>query len=115
MYRDHPPVPPFLDQLPLATPETEGLTVRAVENGDWIVRFLKADRTVTIPNLQPGALWGVVLDGSMSLTINGTQKTLHRGATYYIQPGETHVATLYAGWQGLYVFPRLPSAVEGDV
>lgn len=115
MHRDHPFTPPFLDQLPQATTETEGLTVRAVENEDWIVRFLHANRTVTIPALQQGALWGVVLEGSMSLTINGNQKTLHRGATYFIQPGETHVATLYAGWHGLYVFRRSPATIGNEI
>lgn len=106
MHREHPPVPPFLDQLPLADATPDGVTIRTVENEAWTVRFMHAPRTVTIPAHQHGAQWGVVLEGSMILTVNGKQTTLHRGATHYVPPGDTHEATLFAGWHGLYVFAR---------
>ena len=70
--------------------------------------FMAADRDVVVPPHRHGAQWGIVLAGTMELTMEGVCNTYGPGQTHYIPAGVEHEALLHAGWQGLYVFDRVP-------
>jgi mannose-6-phosphate isomerase-like protein (cupin superfamily) len=102
----HQAFPPFIDQLPRAKLEFEGLSGWVIKGDRWLVIFMEAKQTVAVPRHHHGAQWGVVLDGTMELTIGEETRTYERGGAHFIPAGVEHEATLFAGWRGLYVFAR---------
>lgn len=98
--------PPLIGDLREADGLTDGLSGRILKCEDHWVLFMKADRDVEVPVHRHGAQWGVVLSGTMELAIGDTVLTYHRGESHYIPAGVDHSATLYAGWQGMYIFRR---------
>lgn len=99
-------LPGFVKQLPkadLPAPELQGWVMKG-ERG--VVVFMQAEEDVTVPAHRHGPQWGVVLAGTMTLTMDGVTRTYQRGDTHFIPAGVEHEATLHAGWSGVYVFPR---------
>ncbi|NOT01435.1 MAG: cupin domain-containing protein [Phycisphaerales bacterium] len=90
--------------------EMPGLSGRILK-GDcgWII-FMTADRDVLVPTHHHGAQWGLVIEGRMELTLGDQCRVYERGETHFIPAGVDHQALLYAGWRGLYVFERPPTA-----
>lgn len=66
--------------------------------------FYEIDQEVCIPEHAHGAQWGVVLQGSMELTIDGESHTYVRGDSYYVPDGAPHIAVIHAGYKGIDVF-----------
>lgn len=100
------PWPPLIECLPEADLQIEGLRGRILKCADFWVLFMTADREVTVPSHRHGAQWGVVLSGSMDLTIGETRRTYGHGDMHYIPAHVDHEAVLHEGWQGLYIFKR---------
>ncbi|HUN80522.1 MAG TPA: cupin domain-containing protein [Phycisphaerae bacterium] len=107
--------PPFAEEWPEAKLDFEGLTGRVLKGPQGLTIFMAADRDVEVPKHRHGAQWGIVLAGSMELTLGGKTERYGPGQTHYIPADVEHEATLYAGWRGLYIFDRssgLRSALE---
>lgn len=102
------PFPPFIQGLPQANVEYDGLSAWMLKGQEAVVVFMEAEEEVIIPRHHHGAQWGVVVSGTMTLTIDELTATYGPGDTHYIPPGVEHEATLRAGWRGIYVFPRKP-------
>lgn len=66
--------------------------------------FYEIDEDVHIPEHAHGPQWGVVLDGIMEFTIDGTSRQYTRGDTYYVPDGVPHTAYIHAGYKGIDVF-----------
>lgn len=98
--------PPFVRSLPRAEVQYEGLSAWTLKGQEAVVVFMQVDEDVAIPRHQHGPQWGVVLAGTMTLTIGNDTRTYGPGETHYIPGGVEHEATLHAGWRGIYVFPR---------
>lgn len=58
----------------------------------------------TVPEHAHGAQWGVVLEGSFDLIVDGATRTYRAGDTYSIPAGVPHTAVLHAGYVGIDVF-----------
>lgn len=101
--------PAFVTQWPAARLGAEGLSGRILRGAQGWIIFMTAERDVHVPLHRHGAQWGIVLEGEMDLTIDGVTRTYRRGESHYIPAGVAHEATLFSGWQGLYVFDG-PSA-----
>ncbi len=98
--------PPFVENWPDAELTYEGLSGRIMKSPIGWTMFMAADSDDAVPEHRHGAQWGVVLAGSMDLTIAGETQTYRAGDTHYIPAGVAHEAVLYAGWRGLYIFSR---------
>ena len=96
--------PPFVDTWPEAELRFKGLTGCVMKGPQGWTLFMAADRDVRVPSHCHGAQWGIVLEGTMDLTMDGEPRTYNRGDSHYIPAGVEHEAVLYAGWRGLYVF-----------
>lgn len=102
-----PAFPPFIADWPEAELEFAGLSGRILKS-DWgVVIFMSADRDVVVPLHHHGPQWGLVLAGQMDLVIGAVTRTYRTGESHFIPADVDHEAKLYAGWRGLYIFPRI--------
>jgi len=96
--------PPIIEDLPEVDLAMESLHGRMLVSGEFRILLMYAESEVVVPTHHHGAQWGMVLAGSMELTIGDDTQTYHRGDTHYIPPHVDHGAVLHAGWRGLYLF-----------
>ncbi len=101
--------PAIIDELPEADLPIDGLHGRILKCGDYSILFLVAAHDVTVPKHQHEAQWGIVLAGSMEITIGDSQFIYQRGDMHYIPAHVDHSAVIHAGWRGLYIFKRRDS------
>ena len=95
--------PDFIDALPV--PESPvPMTARIVPSEHVLTMFYSVPDDVEIPEHAHGAQWGVVLEGEMSMTIDGSEHVYRRGDTYYVPPGAVHLTRITAGYRGIDVF-----------
>jgi mannose-6-phosphate isomerase-like protein (cupin superfamily) len=102
--REPDPVPPFVMNWPEAELEMAGLTGRMMRGDCGTVLFMEAENDVFVPSHHHGAQWGVVLSGTMELTMNGHTQIYHPGDVHFIPAGVEHTARLFRGWRGMYIF-----------
>ena len=68
--------------------------------------FFQATETVDVPEHAHQGQWGVILEGTVELTIGGVLHVLKRGDHYNIPAGVPHSARVHAGalfidvWEG---------------
>jgi quercetin dioxygenase-like cupin family protein len=95
--------PPFIEACP-APDSPVAMTAHIVPSEHLLTMFYEIDDDVLVPEHRHGAQWGVVLAGSMDLTVDGTTRTYSRGDTYYVPADAPHIATIRAGYRGVDVF-----------
>ncbi|MEZ0075389.1 cupin domain-containing protein [Planotetraspora sp. GP83] len=62
-----------------------------------------------------GAEWGIIVDGAISITMNGETTTYGKGDTYFIPAGVPHSVVNHPGVVGIDVFEepdRFPAAKD---
>ncbi len=59
--------------------------------------FFEASETVTVPEHAHAGQWGVVIEGTVELTVGGVPHTLTKGMSYTIPAGVPHSAVVHAG------------------
>jgi quercetin dioxygenase-like cupin family protein len=68
--------------------------------------FFVATQTVPVPEHAHQGQWGVVLEGTVELTIGGVLHVLNKGDSYNVPAGVPHSAVVHAGavfidvWEG---------------
>ncbi len=92
-----PEFPPFVRSLPEADLPIEGVRGWLLRSDVGLVLFLEATEEVDLPLHTHGDQWGIVVDGSMELTIGDEARTCRRGDSYVIPSGTPHGALLHAG------------------
>ena len=95
--------PEFITSLPIPDSPVD-MTAYIVPNEHCLPMFYEIERDTTIPEHAHGAQWGVVLDGSMDMTIGGETRTYRRGDTYYVPPGALHITAIKGPYRGIDVF-----------
>ena len=99
---------PFSDwirrDLPAVDTPFEGLEGRLLSSPHGQVVFFRADRDTEVPPHAHGGQWGVVVAGTLELTIGDKTRTYEPGASYDIPAGTTHAARLPAGCCVIDVF-----------
>ena len=86
----------FFPEEILALPEPDvafpGVQGRLLQGPAQQLVFFEIDAVGEVEPHAHGAQWGVVLDGTMELTIGRETRRYTRGDTYYIPAGEVHSA-----------------------
>lgn len=99
---------PFSDwiqhDLPAVDTPFEGLDGRLLSSPHGQAVFFRAARDVEVPPHAHGGQWGVVVAGTLELTIGEETRSYEPGETYEIPAGTTHAARLPAGCCVIDVF-----------
>ena len=95
--------PPFIHALPRPDSPFD-IDARIVPSEHAMTMFYAVDEDVEIPEHVHGAQWGVVLEGSMEMEMDGIMSRYGKGDVYYVPPGVRHVTRIAKGYQGIDVF-----------
>jgi mannose-6-phosphate isomerase-like protein (cupin superfamily) len=101
---EHNPFPSFLRGLPEADLPFEGLRRWLLQGQRGVVLLNESDVDVDVPEHSHGSQWGVILDGTIELTIGGETRVYRRGDTYFIPNGMKHRARIRPGFRALDFF-----------
>ena len=84
--------PDLVSSLPDADIPVAGVQGKLLQGEYGQVVFFDLAANAKVPPHAHGAQWGVVLEGTMELTIGGKARTYRKGDAYYIPAGITHAA-----------------------
>ena len=96
--------PAIITDLQEADIPIEGLRAYLLQSINQQILFMTFENDVEIPEHSHEAQWGVVLDGEIELTIDGTKHTFKKGETYFIPKGVTHSAKIIKGYKDITLF-----------
>ena len=96
--------PGFVRALPEADLPFAGLRGWLLESDSGQVLFMEADVEVVVSEHSHGNQWGMVIDGTIDLTIGENTRTYAKGDTYVIPGGTPHRARIHAGFQAIDYF-----------
>lgn len=96
--------PDFVCALPEAELPFAGLRGWLLQSDAGQVLFMEADGEVIVAEHSHGNQWGVVIDGTIDLTIGDVTRTYAKGETYVIPGGTLHRARIHAGFQAIDYF-----------
>lgn len=96
--------PGFIRELP--APDGDVALDAYLSVGDHgLVMFYEApDADVVVPEHTHGDQWGIVLCGTVRITIGEETRECHRGDTYFVPAGVSHLTLVRAGTRGIDVF-----------
>jgi quercetin dioxygenase-like cupin family protein len=101
---DAEPFAAFIRALPQVDSPLASLRGWMLQTVQGLAMFYEIPDGVEVPEHAHGAQWGVVLEGSMELTIGGETKTYRRGDTYSVPDSVAHRAVISPGYVGIDVF-----------
>lgn len=84
--------PEFMLNLPDADIPFNGVEGKLLQGETIQTVFFEIEPIGQVAEHKHGAQWGVVFEGEMDLTINGSTKTYKKGDTYFIPDGVLHSA-----------------------
>jgi quercetin dioxygenase-like cupin family protein len=96
--------PDFVEMLPEADLQIDGLRGWLLSNPDGQLLLLKVLTETSVPEHSHGAQWGIVIEGEIELTVSGHQMTCRAGDSYSIEAGELHSAVLKKGTRVIDLF-----------
>jgi quercetin dioxygenase-like cupin family protein len=91
------PFAAWIGELPEVDTPFEGLEGRMISGPHGQIVFFRAAERFEVPPHAHGAQWGVVVAGTLHLTVDGESNTYEPGGTYEIPAGAEHSAVLEAG------------------
>lgn len=99
-------LPQFIQDFPaLDLPFDEShVSSRVVRSDAGLVVFFTFHRDLELPPHSHKGQWGTVIEGQVTLTIEGTTRTYHPGETYDIASGAVHSVRVPAGTVVIDVF-----------
>ncbi|MDU8910143.1 cupin domain-containing protein [Aestuariicoccus sp. MJ-SS9] len=92
-------LPDFIRAFPaidLPLPESK-VTTHAMRTDKGLAVFFCIHEDIELPEHSHGAQWGTVVEGSVTLTMNGETRTYGPGETYDIPAGTLHAVKVPAG------------------
>ena len=96
--------PKEIINLPEADIDIDGLTAHLSQGDDHQILFMKFEQDTELPEHSHKCQWGVVLEGTIELTIDGVTSTFKKGDRYYIPSGIVHSGKIYAGYSDMTFF-----------
>ena len=99
--------PDIITKYPTADISIDGITSHLIQAEQQQFVFMHFDKDVEISEHSHEAQWGVVLDGTMELTIAGQLRVLQKGDTYYIDKEVKHSAKIKKGYTDLTLFNQV--------
>jgi quercetin dioxygenase-like cupin family protein len=91
-------------ELPEADLGFEGVRAYLAQGSGEQILFMQFDKDVDLPEHAHGAQWGIVLEGEITLTIDGNKRTYIKGDRYYIAAGIKHSGKIHAGYADITFF-----------
>ncbi|MGD9107593.1 MAG: cupin domain-containing protein [Gammaproteobacteria bacterium] len=96
--------PEPITNLPEADIPLEGVKGYLSQSDTHQIVFMEFSKDVDLPEHSHAAQVGIVLEGTIDLTIDGKQSTYIKGDRYYIPAGVPHSAKIYAGYADITSF-----------
>jgi len=96
--------PEPIRNLPEADIPLEGIRAFLSQSETHQILFMEFEKDVALQEHSHGAQIGIVLEGRIDLTIDGTLKTFTKGDRYYIPEGVVHSGKIYAGYADITFF-----------
>ena len=100
------PFPKPIALLPKAEIPLEGASARLSQGKDHQILFMQFKNDVDLPAHQHAAQWGIVLEGTIELTINGKQARYSKGDRYFIPADTLHSGKIFAGYADITYFDQ---------
>lgn len=98
------PYAAWIDALPRVDTPFSGLDGGLLSSPHGQAVFFRAEREFEVPPHAHGGQWGIVVTGTLHLTVDGERGTYAPGDTYDIPAGAEHSAILEAGTCVIDVF-----------
>jgi len=96
--------PDPIKNLPKADIPLNGLTAYLSQSKTHQILFMQLEEDIELPEHSHESQWGIVLDGKIDLTVDGTVKTYSKGDRYFIPAGVKHSAKIHAGYADITFF-----------
>jgi quercetin dioxygenase-like cupin family protein len=96
--------PALVKSLPEADVNWPGMRAWTLTGKHGQVIFIECEVETRVGEHTHGEQFGVVLDGTLELTIEGEKLELKRGDNYHIPAGARHSAKLSSGFRALDLF-----------
>lgn len=90
--------------LPIADIPLAGLEAYLLQGQKSQVVFMSFSEDVDLPEHSHDAQWGIVLAGSIEMTIDGDCRTYSKGDRYFIPGGVKHSGRIHAGYADITFF-----------
>jgi len=98
------PFPEPIQNLPLADIPLAGVTAYLSQGRDHQILFMHFNESVELGEHAHDAQWGLVIEGSITMTIDTVTKTYTKGERYFIPAGVKHSAIIHAGYADMTFF-----------
>jgi quercetin dioxygenase-like cupin family protein len=98
------PFPEPILNLPQADIPLAGVTAYLSQAPDHQILFMHFSEDVELGEHAHEAQWGIVLEGSITMTINAESTTYAKGERYFIPAGVKHSAKIHAGYADMTYF-----------
>lgn len=96
--------PQPIRELPEADIPLEGIKAYLSQSDSHQIIFMEFGNDVDLPEHSHAAQIGIVLEGSIELTIGGEKSVYTKGDRYYIPEGVLHSGKIYAGYADVTFF-----------
>ena len=96
--------PDLILELPEADLPIDKVVGRLFQGEKGQICFFDFEPPNEVPPHSHGRQWGVVLEGEMWLTIDGAEKLMHKGDSYFIPSGVVHSARFEVACKVLDLF-----------
>ena len=96
--------PEPITKLPKADIPLQGVSAYLSQGDTHQIVFMEFVDDIAVPEHAHGAQWGVVLAGSITLTVAGEKKSYGKGEHYFIPAGTVHSARIGAGYADISFF-----------
>jgi quercetin dioxygenase-like cupin family protein len=90
--------------LPEADIPLSGVKAYLSQGSDHQIIFMEFAEEVVLPEHSHASQLGVVLEGSIDLTIGGVPNTYRKGDRYFIPAGVKHSGMIHAGYADITFF-----------
>ena len=101
---DNTAFPEFLRTLPEIDINQKGIRGWILQGGNRQAVFLDIQPIGEVPPHSHCAQWGIVVEGTMALTIEGVTKTYRKGDWYFIPEGAVHSARFESRVSAIDIF-----------
>ena len=96
--------PEFVRGLPMAVVPVSGLDARVVDDGACQVALFDFASDAVVAEHTHADKWGVVVAGQMTLSVDGEERAVAAGDSYFVPAGVPHGARVLAGSRVIEIF-----------